>query len=501
MAFTKIAAAGIGTTETVTVDGLTVINNGSFGGNLTVGGVLTYEDVTNVDSVGLITARNGIVVGSGITLSKDGDIFFTGIMTGNGSGLTGVANTDVIFTDKLQVGDSPELISVGVGSDLQIYHNPNSSYIDNNTGHLFIRNNVDNDDGGNIYLQAKSGENGIIVNDDGAVQIYHDNSQTLVTSSTGVTLTGKLNVGTAATLDASGLSVTAGIITATSATFTGDITLNSTDKKIYLSNDSDQYITANAASNYMVFATANAEKLRITSGGVIQCGTSGTLKAEINNSVSGHQFISQCDDNNNGFEIYQLHGSTATRNTLAVYDNRGNSGAKQLAFAVRGDGLTVHQGAICMNSETSTANQLDDYEEGTYVATIYGSSTGTGSPFGMNPTNLRYTKVGRVVHVTGRVYINSSSNNPAGSARMLLPFTSATNGSGHDGQAYSYVTRYNVYSPNNDWNLCFEVEPNASYGVFLWDKPGASWDAATADGHINQNAAYYGFDFSYTTAT
>ena len=81
MAFTKITAAGIGSTETVTLDGLSVINNGSFGGNLTVGGVLTYEDVTNVDSVGLITARNGIVVGSGITLSKDGDIFATGVTT------------------------------------------------------------------------------------------------------------------------------------------------------------------------------------------------------------------------------------------------------------------------------------------------------------------------------------------------------------------------------------------------------------------------------------
>ena len=81
MAFTKIAAAGIGTTETVTVDGLTVINNGSFGGNLSVGGTLTYEDVTNVDSVGLITARSGINVGSGITLSKDGDGFYTGIVT------------------------------------------------------------------------------------------------------------------------------------------------------------------------------------------------------------------------------------------------------------------------------------------------------------------------------------------------------------------------------------------------------------------------------------
>ena len=33
--------------------------------NLTVGGVLTYEDVTNVDSVGLITARSGVKVTSG----------------------------------------------------------------------------------------------------------------------------------------------------------------------------------------------------------------------------------------------------------------------------------------------------------------------------------------------------------------------------------------------------------------------------------------------------
>ena len=46
----------------------------------------------------LVTARSDVVVGSGITLSPDGDIFATGIMTGNGSGLTGVANTDVILT-------------------------------------------------------------------------------------------------------------------------------------------------------------------------------------------------------------------------------------------------------------------------------------------------------------------------------------------------------------------------------------------------------------------
>ena len=103
MAFTKITAAGIGSTETVTLDGLSVINNGSFGGNLTVSGVLTYEDVTNVDSVGVITARAGVLVGSGITLSKDGDIFATGVTTsttfsGSGANLTNLPAANITGT-------------------------------------------------------------------------------------------------------------------------------------------------------------------------------------------------------------------------------------------------------------------------------------------------------------------------------------------------------------------------------------------------------------------
>ena len=90
------------------MDGLSVINDVSIGGTVSIAGTLTYEDVTNVDSVGLITARNGIVVGSGITLSKDGDGFFTGIVTattfsgtfsGDGTSLTGVASTDNIRTN------------------------------------------------------------------------------------------------------------------------------------------------------------------------------------------------------------------------------------------------------------------------------------------------------------------------------------------------------------------------------------------------------------------
>ena len=97
MAFTKIQAAGIGSTETVTLHSLSVINNA------TIGGVLTYEDVTNVDSIGLITARNGVVVGTGITLSKDGDIFATGVTTsttfsGSGANLTNLPAANITGT-------------------------------------------------------------------------------------------------------------------------------------------------------------------------------------------------------------------------------------------------------------------------------------------------------------------------------------------------------------------------------------------------------------------
>ena len=121
MAFTKITAAGIGSTETVTLDGVAVINNESIGGNLTVtgnatiGGVLTYEDVTNVDSVGVITARAGVLVGSGITLSKDGDIFATGV------------TTSTSFTGTLNTAAQPNVTSLGSLTGLTVSGDVNIS--------------------------------------------------------------------------------------------------------------------------------------------------------------------------------------------------------------------------------------------------------------------------------------------------------------------------------------------------------------------------------------
>ena len=57
-----------------------------------MGGVLTYEDVTNIDSIGIITARAGINV-SGGTITGDGSG-----LTGVGLGTDGSANTSGIIT-------------------------------------------------------------------------------------------------------------------------------------------------------------------------------------------------------------------------------------------------------------------------------------------------------------------------------------------------------------------------------------------------------------------
>ena len=56
---------GVGTT--VPTSKLTVVGNMNVTGTVSVGGTLTYEDVTNVDSVGIITARSGILLDDSIT--------------------------------------------------------------------------------------------------------------------------------------------------------------------------------------------------------------------------------------------------------------------------------------------------------------------------------------------------------------------------------------------------------------------------------------------------
>ena len=74
------------------------------------------------------------------------------------------------------------------------------------------------------------------------------------------------------------------------------------------------------------------------------------------------------------------------------------------------------------NGDTAVSNGLSDYEEGHHTAVIYGDTTGTGNPLPIRSSHdqLAYTKIGRVVHVQGKLE-TLGSHSATGNLRVTLP--------------------------------------------------------------------------------
>ena len=139
----------------------------NFTGNVTIGGTLTYEDVKNIDSVGLVTARDGIFIPD---------------------------------NKKLELGNA-----AGSG-DLQIFHDGNHSRIkDNGTGNLILNTSglrVRSDDDSEIQLMT-------IPNQD--VKLYFNNVEKLNTTSTGARVHGTLKGASEVGIQSGGVQIGAGI--------------------------------------------------------------------------------------------------------------------------------------------------------------------------------------------------------------------------------------------------------------------------------------------------
>ena len=110
MAFTRVVGPGIHTQSNINshnIKSTGIITATKFdgpfdsltvSGNLSIGGTLTYEDVTNIDSVGIITARAGVNVTGGQ-------------ISGNGGGLTGVSTN---FVSAVGIQSAGTVIGVGI---------------------------------------------------------------------------------------------------------------------------------------------------------------------------------------------------------------------------------------------------------------------------------------------------------------------------------------------------------------------------------------------------
>ncbi|MEC8551016.1 MAG: hypothetical protein VXY93_11005, partial [Pseudomonadota bacterium] len=151
------------TSRNINASGILTASSASFGGNVSIGGTLTYEDVTNIDSVGIVSARSGIRIPNN--------------------------------TGKLELGSSQQLdISINSGGDPQI----NTTTVLNLATTSFRLRNA------NASAYLMNADQG------GGLYLYHNGgSPKLSTISKGI------RVGTGVTIETNGQATFAGITTFT----------------------------------------------------------------------------------------------------------------------------------------------------------------------------------------------------------------------------------------------------------------------------------------------
>ena len=116
-------------------------------------------------------------------------------------------STGVSITGDLSFGDSDKIV-MGASSDLELYHDGSNSHIaDVGSGDLNISG------GNDLRLRTPDGENGLVLNQNGSIQLFYDDVIKLATTSSGISVTGTV-AATAFAGDGSGLTGVVGTTTA-----------------------------------------------------------------------------------------------------------------------------------------------------------------------------------------------------------------------------------------------------------------------------------------------
>jgi hypothetical protein len=147
------------------------------------GGLATYIQCDG--STGVVTLN---YYGSTKLATKTDGVDITGELQSDSLDVDGNADISGTLTMggniNIQDGDA---LRIGTGADLRLYHDGSDSYIDDTgTGDLYIRANDQ------LRLQKYTGENLIVGNVDGSVQLYYDNAEKLKTASDGIYVTGNV---------------------------------------------------------------------------------------------------------------------------------------------------------------------------------------------------------------------------------------------------------------------------------------------------------------------
>ena len=444
-------------------EGNVIATKGTFSGDVGIGGTLTYEDVTNIDSVGLITARSGIKVTSGdIAMDTAGNITL-----GDSGGAT------------------DDRIAVGAGGDIHIYHDGTDSYVSNATGDLklfSVGGSADDviiraqDD---IELQPNNGEAGIKVIGDGAVELYHDNSKRLETTSAGVKLLGS---GTDA------IEMTGDVWFNNNEHAGADIYFNSGDKRL-IYEDNVKAVFGGGGDLQIVH---NGSDSQITDSGTgsLALGGSAVFIQNAAHNANMASFVA-------GAEANLFYNGTKTFET----ENGGVKVTGNLTFASNGNALNFQNQTIESTSNynrTVTAEKIDYYEEGYLDPTAI--SAGLTWDTSSN-RQLRYVRIGNWVSVSGLLLVSSRTSN-SNTIKVAMPFTSASQTSegyytrGVGAVMYQYVT----LSTNMDDVVAY-VGGNENYMRFFQTRTdGGGWTELVNSNLGGNNSTQLYFSINYMVA-
>ena len=186
----------------------------------------------------------------------------------------------------------------------------------------------------------------------------------------------------------------------------------------------------------------DANKVKIESGDTLEVVSNatvgGTLGVTGATTLSG-AFTSQgIDDNanNTAIAIDTNEDFTITKQGTNTTDirlaNSSNSFGGNIKYDHNVGNMIFHvhngermrfrsDGGICFNGDTAAANALDDYEEGTFTATL----VATGSTFQYTYRTGSYTKIGNTVYFNLYIQLDGGGNSFVGNAVTIsgLPFT------------------------------------------------------------------------------
>jgi len=234
-----------------------------------------------------------------------------------------------------------------------------------------------------------------------------------------------------------------------------------------------------------------------SNGSLISCRYNGVEVGNIQTEGGDALVIQSGTTSGSGLLFHPSNGQIyPVRNSVKI-DNAIDLGRSVNRFKdiylSGGVNFSANSNASGMSSEL-----LDDYEEGTYTATI---SCASGSiTLNTSFNALRYTKVGRKVHVQGTLAVSSVSS-PSGATYLNLPFTSGSD-TKRSGNADNVISGYFNGSAitNGIYNVYGNI-PESSSTNRLFVMPGHQNSYATYNLGDNFSAGgtdYY-VNFTYTT--